>query len=479
MRSKKISHNRRSIDAFHRLSSLAIVSSTIYLVWLLFHVASILGYIFFALESGVFLIVLVFVYNHWTRSYRLLGGSYSLRASVDVFIPTVNEALSILDKTIAAAVNIDFANKTVYILDDGNRRAVRELADRYGCVYLTRPDVAQKRFKAANLNYGLKHSTGNYVLTIDADNVVSPEIVDDLLGHFKDRKVAIVASRQSFTVPEGDFNHDHLFYNYMQAGKNQDGAAISCGSGVIYRRSALDRLGGFSEWNLVEDLHTTYEANQYGYRSLYVTQPYVSGHAPRDLKTVYKQRGTWALDTLRMFFWQQPLFRRGLSFKQRLHYFEIGYCYIASAFLLPSIFVINFYTLITDQTMISGGWWYIVFRLPALVATLVLFGTFSQGQLTSRVWAGLFPVYMKASVLALLYRRKKPVYRVTSKVDTGERSLRLVIPQLAFATFGVALVFYHLWSYGPTRIFWFSCFWVIVMLYWLSPIVMKAARIKY
>ncbi len=458
-------------NPFNRLAVIALATNALYLVWLALNVHGSLGVLFFFLECLVSLVLVVFTFNHWTRSYQLLGGDYSMRASVDVFIPTVDEPLSMLRKTVEAAVNIDYARKTVYVLDDGARESVRKLAEAYGCTYLARTKTPDKKYKAANLNHALEHSNGDFVLTIDADNIVAPTILDDLMGHFSNDKIAIVASRQVFTVEKDDFNHDHLFYLYMQSGKNSDGAAISCGSGVVYRRAALNDIGGFSEWNLVEDLHTTYVMNSRGYRSVYVSQAYVRGHAPTDVSMIYKQRGTWALDTLRIFFWQHPLLRKGLSFRQRLHYFEMGYCYLVSGIILPAIYIINFYVLFSAAPMLSGGWWYVAFRLPALIGMLAFFGRFSQGQLTSRVWFGLFPVYARATVLALLHRRTKPVYRVTSKIDTGRREVHLLIPQMTFMVIGYSSLVFHLAHYGATRMFWFGSFWTVLMSYWLWPIV--------
>ncbi len=464
------------IDKTKRLALLLISTNVLYLAWLAMHVLGIVGWIFFGLEVAVAVVSFVFVVNHWTRRFVLLGGSYSLRSGVDVFIPTVDEPLYMLEAAMKAAAAIEYPRKTLFVLDDGGREAVKKLATEYGFMYLTRPDRAEKRYKAANLNFALSHASAPYVLVIDADNVVEPNILDDLLGHFNDKSVAIVSSRQSFTLHEDDFNHDYLFYNHMQTGKNANHAAISCGSGVIYRRKALDAIGGFSEWNLVEDLYTSYLLHSKGYKSVYVSQPYVLGYAPSDLSAIYKQRGTWALDTLRMMFWDSPLIKKGLSFRQRLHYFEIGYCYLVSAFFLTSIYIINFYTLFTNTVIHDGGIWYVVFRLPALCATLVFFGWLSRGQLTSRIWAGLFPVYMKAAVLALLVR-KKPKYKVTPKLDHGRRELHLVLPQLLFLSVGyIALVFNYL-VYGLNTIFAFSGFWTLLMSYWLAPIVLKALKL--
>lgn len=467
-----------SVDPFHRLAVIALAANMVYIVWLPFVLHGAVGVLFYILEILVFFISLLFVFNHWTRHYQLMGGSYSMRTPVDVYIPTVDEPVSMLRKTIAAAADIEYPTMTVYVLDDGDRAEVKALAKKYNCQYLVRPDHLQRKYKAVNLNYALRHSGGTYILTIDADNVVKPTILDDLLGYFSDKKVAVVASRQAFTVAKGDFNHDHLFYNHMQSGKNNDNAAISCGSGVIYRRRALEAIGGFSEWNIVEDLYSTYVLNSAGYHSIYVSQEYTMGHAPSDLSQVYKQRGTWALDTMRMFFWHQPLFNKGLTWRQRLHYFEFGYAYLGSAFFLTGIYYINFYCLLSDDRIINAGWWYVVMRLPALIATILLFGTMSQGQLTARIWAGLFPVYQKATFQALRYRTRKPRYTVTSKLDHGRREARLIIPQLATVMFGVACLTYHYLRFGADWVFIFNTFWIAVMAYWLWPIIDKGLQIK-
>jgi cellulose synthase (UDP-forming) len=465
-----------SADRSQKFGLASGVFTVIYLVWLSLSVHSLIGYVFLFFEIAVGLFTILVVFNHWHRKYELIGGSYSLRTPVDVFVQVVNEPLDIIQKTIAAASAINHPNINVYVLDDGNRKAVEAFAKKYGCYYLSRPDnnVKAKQYKACNLNYGLAHSYAPYILVIDADNVVKPDILDDLLGHFSEPQVAIVASRQVFTIDKHDFNHDHLFYDYLQAGKNKDNAAISCGSGVIYSRALLNNIGGFSEWNLVEDLHTTYLLHKAGYRSVYVTQPYTQGHAPSDISQVYKQRGTWALDTLRIFFWQSPLFAKELTWRQRLHYFEIGYCYLVSGVLLPAIFSINFYSLLFNDPILHNGVWYIATRLPDLVFTLFYFGRLSQGQLSPRVWAGLFPVYFLATIKALRYKNTKPKYVVTAKTNHGSKELKLVAPQIIISVFGIFCLLFNLVTYGFSDLFLVSLLWVSLMLYWQWPIIIKA-----
>ncbi len=158
----------------------------------------------------------------------------------------------------------------------------------------------------------------------------------------------------------------------------------------------------------------------------------------------------------------------------------MAYCYLVSGLFLPSIYLINFYTLFSNQLIQDGELWYIAFRLPALLTTLWFFGYLSRGQLTSRVWTGLFPVYAKAAFIALLFRKKIPRYKVTPKVDMGQREILLVTPQLVFIGVGIAGMVYNLLNYGPSLIFGFSGFWTCIMIYWIAPITQKSLKLgKY
>lgn len=328
---------------FELYASLAILSGLVYLAWLPFHIQDLIGAIYFALEIGMYLLVLIFSYNHASRKYQVLGGNYNLRSRVDIFIATKNEPLSMVRETARAAQLIDYAYKKIYILDDSGRKSLQRITSELGVTYVHRKNTHKKNFKAANLNHGLSVSSGNFILVLDADQKPNHKIIDDLLGHFKDPKVALVATKQTFDVDDKDFNNDNLFYNYMQTGKNADDVGISCGSGVIYRRSALDAIGGFQEWNLVEDLYTTYVLNSHGFSTLYVALPYTQGTAPQLLRNIYKQRKNWATDTLRLFFWRQPLFNAHLTFRQKLHFFEMGYIYIISGLVIPALFLSTTY----------------------------------------------------------------------------------------------------------------------------------------
>lgn len=118
-----------------------------------------------------------------------------LQAPVDVFIATLNEDISILERTIVGAQAICHNNLRIWILDDGARPAVRQLADELGVRYAQR--VKGKHAKAGNINNGLQQalSTGRppeFILLLDADFVPFRNILQRTLGFFEDPGVGIV-----------------------------------------------------------------------------------------------------------------------------------------------------------------------------------------------------------------------------------------------------------------------------------------------
>ncbi len=168
--------------------------------------------------------------------------------TVDVFITTYNEPLDMVMDTALAAQRIRYPHAT-WILDDGAREELRELAESHGIGYLTRSaDWADRprHAKAGNLNNALMLTQGEFMLILDADQIPKPEILDRTLGYFNNRKVSLVQTPQWFVnVPEDDplGSQAPLFYGPLQQGKDGWNAAFFCGSNAILRREALMQLG--------------------------------------------------------------------------------------------------------------------------------------------------------------------------------------------------------------------------------------------
>lgn len=169
-------------------------------------------------------------------------------ATVDVFITTYDESVELVARTARAARDITYPHST-WILDDGDRPQMRELAAELGVGYLTRGEEwagRPKHAKAGNVNNALAQTTGEFILILDADQVPVPQILERTLGWFEDGRVALVQTPQYFVnVPDSDplGSQAPLFYGPIQQGKDGWNAAFFCGSNAILRREALMEEG--------------------------------------------------------------------------------------------------------------------------------------------------------------------------------------------------------------------------------------------
>ncbi|HEX5983106.1 MAG TPA: glycosyltransferase [Solirubrobacterales bacterium] len=253
--------------------------------------------------------------------------------SVDVYVCTYDEPVEVVMATLAGCRALTYPH-TTYLLDDGRREEMRELAELAGAEYLTRGDNAHA--KAGNLNAALPRTGGDLVFVLDADHVPMPDALDALVGYFDDERMAIVQTPHDF------FNHDSaqhyaagrheqsLFYRVICPGKDRHGAAYWCGSAALINRHALLEIGGVATETIAEDFHTTIRLQRHGWRSRYHDEVLVQGLAPHDLDGYLLQRDRWARGNLAVFTLpESPLRAKTLSPLQRLSYLASLLAYLA------------------------------------------------------------------------------------------------------------------------------------------------------
>ena len=171
--------------------------------------------------------------------------------SVAVLIPTYNESREVLLPTVAAAVALEPAHET-WVLDDGARPWVREMAEAIGARYVAR--VTHEHAKAGNINHALGIVEADLLAILDADHVAHPDFLLRTLGYFRDPKVAVVQTPQEFynvtSFEHGSgrtfgerFHEQTLFYRLLEPGKNRWNAAFWCGTNAVVRASGPARGG--------------------------------------------------------------------------------------------------------------------------------------------------------------------------------------------------------------------------------------------
>ncbi|HLG50167.1 MAG TPA: glycosyltransferase [Chloroflexota bacterium] len=319
-----------------RLARIAVILAIIYVIyylgWRLFTTFEPRAPLFFAvfLTAEIYgvLSLLLFVFMTWDLKHTPPPPP-PMGLSVDVFIPTFNEALDIIEATLVGCQRMTYPH-TTYVLDDGKRPEVARLAERLGCRYLTRPD--RRHAKAGNLNAALARTQGEFIVVLDADTVPQPDLLERTLGYFTDPRVAFVQLPQEFynldsiqhrSGADGALWHEQgLFYRVIQPGKNRWNAAFWCGSPSILRRAALASIGGVATGTITEDLHTSLRLHAAGWKSVYHPEPLAYGIAPQTLLAFTIQRLRWAQGAMQLLRSREnPLITPGLTLAQRLNYF--------------------------------------------------------------------------------------------------------------------------------------------------------------
>lgn len=214
--------------------------------------------------------------------------------TVDLFVPTYNEELSVVKNTIYAALGIDWPKDKIkiWILDDGGRAEFRQFADEVGVEYIAR--TTHEHAKAGNINNALKYAKGEFVSIFDCDHVPTRSFLQMTMGWFlKEKELAMMQTPHHFFSPDpfernlGRFrktpNEGTLFYGLVQDGNDMWDATFFCGSCAVIRRKPLDEIGGIAVETVTEDAHTSLRLHRLGYTSAYMRIPQAAGLATESL----------------------------------------------------------------------------------------------------------------------------------------------------------------------------------------------------
>ncbi|WP_330238856.1 glycosyltransferase family 2 protein [Streptomyces sp. NBC_00525] len=253
--------------------------------------------------------------------------------TVDLYLPTCGEPLDVLENAYRAVAALDWPDAlTVWVLDDADSPEVAALAAAYGFRYVVRPDRGHLK-KAGNLNHALTLSSAEHIAILDADFAPRPDFLRHLVPYLADPGVGIVQSPQCFDTDEtmgwiqrAAGSAQEWFFRWIQPSRDASDAAICCGSNAVYRRSAIDRTGGFARLDHSEDLYTGLALHAEGFRTLYVPVLVAKGTSPDNLASYLNQQYRWAMGNLHLL--STPVLKKmGAPRRMRLCFYEgiVGY----------------------------------------------------------------------------------------------------------------------------------------------------------
>ena len=374
-----------------------------------------------------------------------------VRPTVDVFVPTINETAQLLATTLSAAKQMDYPSDRfdVYLLDDGGtdqriesddparsaaalerRRELQQLTRDLGVKYVTR--TANTNAKAGNLNNGLAHTAGEFVVVFDADHAPARDFLQETLGHFADDPRLFLVQTPHFFINPDPLEHNletwnrmpsenEMFYGVIQKGLDKWNASFFCGSAAVLRRSALEEAGGFSGSSVTEDCETSLALHAAGWNSAYVDRPMIAGLQPETFANFIGQRSRWCQGMMQILLLKNPLFKRGLRVSQRLGYLSSMFYWLFPLPRLVFLFAPLAYLFFGLSIFNASG-----AEFAAYTVTYILVNVLLQNYLWNRVrwpfiselYETIQSVYLIRALASVIYSPTKPQFRVTTKGET-------------------------------------------------------------
>jgi len=212
---------------------------------------------------------------------------------ISIVIPARN-AHSTLKKCLDSIFNLKYSNREVIVIDDGSTDDTAKIVTEYKDIKILTTS-GEGPAKARNL--ALRLTEGEFIAFTDADCIVDPLWLSELLRGFAVAGVAGVGGAQKNPDDDSSFGKTvHEFFSavgfitdYMKSGTKIKQTNHNPTCNVMYRKSILVELGGFLEglWP-GEDVELDYRLRKMGYRLNFNPAAIVFHYRPANFRVFNK-----------------------------------------------------------------------------------------------------------------------------------------------------------------------------------------------
>jgi len=225
---------------------------------------------------------------------------------VSIHLPLYNES-RVARRLLNACVAMEYQRDKLEIIvvddsTDETTEIVREFESRYPrTVHVIHRDE-RVGFKAGALQNALEQSSGEIIALFDADYVPPPDFLKKMIPYiYLDEKIGFVQSRWSYL--DGQFSWIAKaislaidIYAFVDQRARYTGRLLAHFSGTcgVFRRAAIQDVGGWSADTLAEDLDLSIRLHLKGWRYVYVPTVVCPGEIPSSFENLRHQQSRWA-----------------------------------------------------------------------------------------------------------------------------------------------------------------------------------------
>ncbi len=220
--------------------------------------------------------------------------------TIAIVVPCWNEEKTV-HRTIESLLALDYPKDAfqLVIVDDGSTdNTWAEIAQ-----YKDHPQI--KTLKKENggkhtaVNYGIDHTTTDFVSCLDADSFVAPDALRRMMYMFQENPdMMAVAPSIIINKPKTFIQHvQKVEYNmgiYVKKMLAYNGAIhVTPGPFSVFRREVFVRLGGFRAAHNTEDMEIAYRMQEAHMRIGHCHTAHILTVAPSTIPKLFKQRVRW------------------------------------------------------------------------------------------------------------------------------------------------------------------------------------------
>ncbi len=241
---------------------------------------------------------------------------------VSVVIPAWNEEVGLV-KTVRSVLDSAYENMEVVVINDGSTDTSDELMRDFIKKYKAENKrgsgktiiykYKQNAGKGRALNSGIRLSSGEIIISIDADCVLMPNTVENFVKHFEnDRVMAAVGNvkigNQKSLLETLQYLEFLFSFYFKKTDSLFNTIYIIGGAAGAFRRTVFEEVGLYSSANITEDIDLSVRIQKAGMRIVYAADAVVYTEAAATFRGLAAQRLRWKRGRFQTFYQHRTLF---------------------------------------------------------------------------------------------------------------------------------------------------------------------------
>ncbi len=244
---------------------------------------------------GLMMVLLITYYEAKSPKKAAKDGAFP---TVSVIVPSYNSKGTIM-KCIESIKASDYPGKMeIIVVDDGSQDGSKEMLNQVEGINFM---VLEKNLgKSGAINMALKIAKGEVIACVDSDSYPEPDALREAISMLMaDENIGVVTCFIQAANPNTLFKKlqaiEYMtgFGFFHVAARFLDAISVAPGPTSIFRKSALEKIGGFDEGNITEDLEIAWRMRKYGYKIEYCPHAVSYTEVPETLSHLMKQRVRW------------------------------------------------------------------------------------------------------------------------------------------------------------------------------------------